>query len=245
MVVNPGLDIPKRGSRLKWVFLIVAVICLFLVISLLMVFRHYQMREVVEKPIIHDILNDTALSITVSSAESSSVSYASSMITRYSSSQSSSSGASSMSSLVKSLMEEGNNARQSLISTLPTTTTTLNYDYTSYEMKVPMKFKYCNPTTRKADNGTLIPPDVCLAIDASCCPCETVGIVDGEKRKIAWGGKIDFINEKYYNGSGGYFSVWLHNCTGFGVRCLMASTGSGCHYEAACINGICRAANRY
>jgi hypothetical protein len=200
------------------------------------------MREVIEKPIIHDILNDTALQLIVSSAKSSSVSAVTSFKSEYSSSIVSSSGASSMSSLIKLLMAESNNAQQSIIRTSTIPTTTLNYDYTSYRIKVPTKFKYCNPTTRKDLNGSLIEPDECMTINASCCPCSSWGVVEGVLKPVGWGGSIDYINAKYYDE---YRSNYLKNCTGFGVVCRMASSPTGCKHEAACIGGICKEAARY
>jgi hypothetical protein len=190
-------------------------------------------------------MNDTALSYSISYAKSSLISFYSSSQHSFNSFVTSSVESSSMSSYISSIWDL-NMKNYQTTSTTGIPTTTYNYDYTSYSIKVPTKFKYCNPTTRKIvdENGaeTIIPPDTCIAINASCCPCSTYSMVDGEMKNIGWGGSIDFINAKNYDE---YYSKYLHNCTGFGVVCRMSSSPTGCNHVAACIGGMCRDASRY
>lgn len=226
----------------RWLSLILIMGLFFMLIFTVFLIRNYQKRDVILKSEV--IINDSALNLAVSKAESSYNSAISSYITKYSSLASSSSQSSSLASILDYINKESERARQSLIpTTIPTqTTTTLNFDYTSYRIKVPTKFKYCNPLTRLGENGTLIPGDTCLAINSSCCPCSVTQVIDGRKQTIAYGGSIDAINAKYYYT---YYSDWLKNCTGFGVQCLMASTGAGCNWNAACVGGVCQLVSRY
>jgi hypothetical protein len=249
MVVNPGLNLPKQKSRLKWVFLIILLLGIFFLIFSGILIRWFVLHKVDVVTIIQNvsIVNDTAISLIASNLASSAES---SLDSRFYSSQNSYNSyalSSSMSSQSSSLASFINNVwGTSSIITLTTSeipTTTLNYDYTSYEMKVPMKFKYCNPTYRHGENGTIIPPDTCIVINESCCPCYTMGMVDGVLKKVAWGGRVTAINSKYYPEP--YFTTWLKNCTGFGVVCRMANTGAGCDYTAACLNGKCTLVSRF
>lgn len=241
MVVNPGLPQQKRRNIWKWFSVFLLMGLFFMLIFTVFLIRNYQKREVITKTEI--IINESAINITASSAESSYNSAISSYLTRYSSSASSSSQSSSLVSILDYINKESERVRQSLIpTTTPTTTTTLNFDYTSYRIKVPTKFKYCNPLSRFDENGIIIPGDTCMAINSSCCPCSVTQTIDGREKTITYGGKIDAINAKYYDT---YYSDWLRNCTGFGVVCRMASTGAGCNWNTACVGGICQLVSRY
>ena len=246
MVVNPGLPLRKERNTSKWVFLTILLICFFILIFSVLFLRWHSNTTVVERNF--SVMNDTALKIlshsvssAVSSMGSSAISTYISLNSRINSLSSSSKQSSSISSMILYILNASQSSQQSLVTTSEITTTTLNLDYTSYSIKVPMKFKYCNPISIKLDNETIIPPDTCLAINSSCCPCSTIGIVNGVKKEIAWGGKIDAINSKYYHE---FFTKYLHSCTGFGVKCLMASTGSGCKWTAACVGGLCKLVSR-
>jgi hypothetical protein len=229
MVLNPGIPTKKSGHFR----LIAFFVFIFIIVFSILLFRTYQLREItiVEKYINNEsailIIQNNLTSSARSSAESSSDSHYNQLISVMSSSVVSS----SLDSLIKNLLNVSAESQISLIQTTTQPTTTLSFDYTSYSIKVPMKFKYCNPNT-----------DTCIPINSSCCPCSTIGIVDSVKKEIAWGGKIDAINSKYYDI---YFNTYLHNCTGFGVKCLMASTGSGCNWNAECLGGVCKLVSRF
>jgi hypothetical protein len=145
---------------------------------------------------------------------------------------------------------------ESRFSSTTAPTTTLNYAYTSYRMTIPQKFKQCKPIPTEnftSINGTIvkglpIPPDTCLVVNASCCPACDTEFIDGSWHTYGYGGRIDTINEKYYkNGNStepDYYTDYLHNCSGFGVVCRMASSPTGCHYSAECVNGLCQLVSR-
>jgi hypothetical protein len=247
MVLNPGIPKKKRHF-LRWIIVICVIFMLFLLGMTAILIKYYHLRQItiVEKPLI--TINETAVYVVSSIMSSIATSEISSALSSKESYISSSGFSSSFNSFIQYLTNLSNQAQQSLISTTTETpTTTLSFDYTSYSVKVPMKFKYCNPLERKVYNETsntyiVIPADKCITINASCCPCSTKGIIDGVLKTISWGGSVDSINEKNYPV---YLSTYLKNCTGFGVKCRMASTGAGCNYESACVGGLCKLVTRY
>jgi hypothetical protein len=245
MALNVG--VPQRGGGLKWIVILITVILIFLLAFALILLRYYTMRETVISTKI--ILNETALNFiknssqntlkkTIESMQSSFLSFASS-------SQSSQASSSAISFFMFNLNDQSaivRNSERTTIITLPTTTTTtLNLDYTSYKIRIPTKFKYCNPLSYKNENGILIPPDVCIVVNESCCPACYYGIINSVKKRLSMGGRLEAINARNY---AYYKEFYLKNCSGFGVVCRMASSPTGCDYTAACVGGVCKLVSR-
>lgn len=244
-MLNPGIREKPKRHYLRWFGVIGFLFIVFILGITSLFLRHYTMRETIYESVV--IINETQVTQTVNTARASVASSADSRMSSQISSKlsmiTSSESSSSVSSMIVFIMKEDRRAREkAYITTMGTTTTTLNFDYTSYRIKIPMKFKYCNPLGRTALNGSIIPGDTCMVINSSCCPCETDQIVDGYPKKVGWGGKVDAINQKYYEQ---YFSTYLKNCTGFGVVCKIHSTASGCNWNAECLGGVCKLVSRF